>query len=76
MIETGIIGQANGGYMSSFPNQNLNTESLSASDNIDDRIMKNLEFEKMAPGMMGYNSGGKVMSTYDKLKAIADNNYG
>jgi len=76
MIETDIIKQANGGYMSSFPNQNLNTESLSASDNIDDRIMKNLEFEKMSPGMMGYNQGGKVMSTYDKLKAIADNNYG
>ena len=38
--------------------------------------MKNLQFEKMAPGMMGYNQGGKVMSTYDKLKAIADNNYG
>jgi hypothetical protein len=70
------MGFANGGYMSSFPNQNLNTESLSASDNIDDRIMKNLEFEKMSPGMMGYNQGGKVMSTYDKLKAIADNNYG
>jgi len=70
------FGFANGGYMSSFPNQNLNTESLSASDNIDDRIMKNLQFEKMSPGMMGYNQGGKVMSTYDKLKAIADNNYG
>jgi len=52
--------RANGGYMSSFPNQNLNTQSLSASDNIDDRIMKNLEFEKMAPGMMGYNMGGVV----------------
>ena len=38
--------------------------------------MKNLQFEKMSPGMMGYNQGGKVMSTYDKLKAIADNNYG
>ena len=75
-IETDIFSQATGGYMSSFPNQNLNTESLSASDNIDDRIMKNLEFEKMAPGMMGYNEGGRVMSTYDKLKAIADNNYG
>jgi|13_taG_2_1085334.scaffolds.fasta_scaffold07034_2 hypothetical protein len=74
---SGIVGnKATGGYMSSFPNQNLNTESLSASDNIDDRIMKNLEFEKMAPGMMGYNEGGRVMSTYDKLKAIADNNYG
>jgi len=70
------FGFADGGYMSSFPNQNLNTESLSASDNIDDRIMKNLQFEKMSPGMMGYNQGGKVMSTYDKLKAIADNNYG
>ena len=70
------FGQANGGYMRSFPNQNLNTESLSASDNIDDRIMKNLQFEKMSPGMMGYNQGGRVMSTYDKLKAIADNNYG
>jgi hypothetical protein len=67
---------ANGGYMKSFPNQNLNIESLSASDNIDNRIMKNLEFEKMSPGMMGYNTGGRVMSTYDKLKAIADNNYG
>ena len=76
MIETGIIGQANGGYMSSFPNQNLNTESLSASDNIDDRIMKNLEFEKMAPGMMGYAGGGKPMTTYQKLKAIADSHYG
>jgi len=54
------VGVANGGYMSSFPNQNLNTESLSASDNIDDRIMKNLQFEKMAPGMMGYANGGKV----------------
>jgi len=52
--------RANGGYMSSFPNQNLNTQSLSASDNIDDRIMKNLEFEKMAPGMMGYNTGGLI----------------
>ena len=52
--------RANGGYMSSFPNQNLNVESLSASDNIDDRIMKNLQFEKMSPGMMGYNMGGVV----------------
>jgi len=57
---TGLEYKANGGYMSSFPNQNLNTQSLSASDNIDDRIMKNLEFEKMAPGMMGYNMGGVV----------------
>ena len=70
------FGFADGGYMSSFPNQNLNTESLSASDNIDDRIMKHLQFDKMSPGMLGYNQGGKVMSTYDKLKAIADNNYG
>ena len=62
--------------MSNFPNQNMGTESLTASDNIDDRIMKNLQFEKMAPGMMGYNQGGKVMSTFEKLKAIADNNYG
>jgi len=69
------FGFANGGYMNGFPNQNP-AESLTASDNIDDRIMKNLQFEKMAPGMMGYNQGGKVMSTYDKLKAIADNNYG
>ena len=57
---TALDYKANGGYMSSFPNQNLNTESLSASDNIDDRIMKNLQFEKMAPGMMGYNTGGMV----------------
>ena len=70
------LGQANGGYMSSFPHQNMGTQSLTASDNIDDRIMKNLQYEKMAPGMMGYNQGGKVMSTFEKLKAIADNNYG
>tara|TARA_R100000900_G_scaffold121441_1_gene95982 strand:+ start:307 stop:1803 length:1497 start_codon:yes stop_codon:yes gene_type:complete len=67
---------ATGGYMSSFPNQNLNTQSLSASDNIDDRIMKNLQFEKMSPGMMGYNAGGYAgMSTFDKLKMIADSGY-
>ena len=54
------VGVANGGYMSFFPNQNLNTESLSASDNIDDRIMQNLQFERMAPGMMGYANGGPV----------------
>ena len=54
------VGVANGGYMNSFPNQNLNTESLSASDNIDDRIMQNLQFERMAPGMMGYANGGPV----------------
>ena len=58
--EPNLNYRANGGYMSSFPNQNLNTESLSASDNIDDRIMKNLQFEKMSPGMMGYNTGGIV----------------
>tara|TARA_R100000544_G_C2224761_1_gene59910 strand:- start:161 stop:1483 length:1323 start_codon:yes stop_codon:yes gene_type:complete len=67
---------ATGGYMSSFPNQNLNTQSLSASDNIDDRIMKNLQYEKMSPGMMGYNAGGYAgMSTFDKLKMIADSGY-
>ena len=67
---------ATGGYMSSFPNQNLNTQSLSASDNIDDRIMKNLQYEKMSPGMMGYNTGGYAgMSTFDKLKMIADSGY-
>ena len=67
---------ATGGYMSSFPNQNLNTQSSSASDNIDDRIMKNLQFEKMSPGMMGYNTGGYAgMSTFDKLKMIADSGY-
>ena len=74
-LEPDLSGFANGGYMSGFPNQNP-AESLTASDNIDDRIMKNLQFEKMAPGMMGYNQGGKVMSTFEKLKAIADNNYG
>jgi len=71
----GSINKADGGYMSGFPNKNP-AESLTASDNIDDRIMQNLQFERMAPGMMGYNQGGQVMSTYDKLKAIADNNYG
>jgi len=59
-FDTALNYKANGGYMSSFPNQNLNTESLSASDNIDNRIMKNLQFEKMSPGMMGYNTGGIV----------------
>ena len=62
--------------MNGFPNQNTGAPSVTASDNIDNRIMQNLQFEQMAPGMMGYNQGGKVMSTYDKLKAIADNNYG
>ena len=54
------VGVANGGYMSSFPNQNMETQSLTASDNIDDRIMQNLQFERMAPGMMGYANGGQV----------------
>lgn len=71
-----MSNMATGGYMNSFPNQNLNTQSLSASDNIDDRIMKNLQFEKMSPGMMGYNAGGYAgMSTFDKLKMIADSGY-
>ena len=56
---TALDYKANGGYMSSFPNQNP-AESLTASDNIDNRIMQNLQFEKMAPGMMGYNTGGMV----------------
>jgi len=54
------VGVADGGYMSSFPNQNMGTQSLTASDNIDDRIMQNLHFERMAPGMMGYANGGQV----------------
>ena len=54
------VGVANGGYMSSFPHQNMGTQSLTASDNIDDRIMQNLQFERMAPGMMGYANGGQV----------------
>ena len=61
----------NGGYMSGFPNQNP-AESLTASDNIDDRIMKNLQFEKMAPGMMGYNQGGEAKGIYEKLKSFND----
>ena len=64
--------KANGGYMSNFPNQNMGTQSLTASDNIDDRIMKNLQYEKMAPGMMGYNQGGKAMGIYEKLKSFND----
>jgi len=54
------VGVANGGYMKSFPNQNLNIESLTASDNIDNRIMKNLQFENMNKGIMGYAMGGLV----------------
>tara|TARA_R100001460_G_scaffold15874_5_gene34903 strand:+ start:1527 stop:2831 length:1305 start_codon:yes stop_codon:yes gene_type:complete len=39
---------------------------MSASDEIDNRIMKNLEFQNK------YNMGGRAMSTYDKLKMIAN----
>jgi len=39
---------------------------MSASDKIDNRIMKNLEFQNK------YNMGGRAMSTYDKLKSIAN----
>ncbi len=39
--------------MKSFPNQNLNVESLTASDNIDNRIMKNLQFENQSRGTYG-----------------------
>ena len=52
-MNDGTVNRASGGYMSSFPNQNLNTESLSASDNIDDRIMKNLQFENQSRGTYG-----------------------
>ena len=52
-MNDGTVNRANGGYMSSFPNQNLNTQSLSASDNIDDRIMKNLQFENQSRGTYG-----------------------
>jgi hypothetical protein len=53
----------NQGGLASFRNGGFNyingdVESLTASDNIDDRIMQNLEFERMAPGMMGYADGG------------------
>ena len=58
LADGGLAHLANGGYMSSFPNQNMETQSLTASDNIDDRIMQNLQFERMAPGMMGYADGG------------------
>jgi hypothetical protein len=47
------VNRANGGYMKSFPNQNLNIESLTASDNIDNRIMKNLQFENQSRGTYG-----------------------
>lgn len=39
---------------------------MSASDKIDNRIMKNLEFQNK------YNMGGRAMSTYDKLRSIAN----
>ena len=39
---------------------------MSASDKIDNRIMKNLEFQNK------FNMGGRTMSTYDKLRSIAD----
>jgi len=58
LADGGLAHLADGGYMSSFPNQNMGTQSLTASDNIDDRIMQNLQFERMAPGMMGYADGG------------------
>ena len=67
----GIASFANGGY--NYINGNtMNNESLTASANIDDRIMKNLQFEKMAPGMMGYKNGGLTSlnnSDYNKLKS-------
>ena len=66
---------ANGGY-NYINGDTMNSQSLTASANIDDRIMKNLQYEKMAPGMMGYNTGGYAgMSTFDKLKMIADSGY-
>ena len=49
---------AGGGYMGGYNGVKADAESLTASDNIDSRIMKNLQFEKMAPGMMGYAAGG------------------
>ena len=67
----GIASFANGGY--NYINGNImNNESLTASANIDDRIMKNLQYEKMAPGMMGYKNGGLTSlnnSDYNKLKS-------
>ena len=73
---TALNYKANGGYMNSFPNQNP-AESLTASDNIDERIMKNLQFEKMAPGMMGYNEGGEVKDdAFERLKSFNDTMHG
>jgi hypothetical protein len=67
----GIASFANGGY--NYINGNtMNNQSLTASANIDDRIMKNLQYEKMAPGMMGYRNGGLTSlnnSDYNKLKS-------
>ena len=77
MFKDNKLGFADGGYMSSFPNQNMGTQSLTASDNIDDRIMKNLQFEKMAPGMMGYNQGGEVKDdAFERLKSFNDTMHG
>ena len=57
----GLARLASGGYMNlnGFSNQvNDDVQSLTASDNIDNRIMQNLQFEQMAPGIMGYANGG------------------
>ena len=57
----GLAHLASGGYMNlnGFSNQvNDDVQSLTASDNIYNRIMQNLQFEQMAPGMMGYADGG------------------
>ena len=51
---------AGGGYMGGYNGVKADAESLTASDNIDSRIMKNLQYERMAPGMMGYAAGGVV----------------
>lgn len=51
---------ANGGYLGGYNGVKADAESLTASDNIDSRIMKNLQYERMAPGMMGYATGGIV----------------
>ena len=61
LADGGLAHLAGGGYMNlnGFSNQvNNDTQSLTASDNIDNRIMQNLQFEQMAPGMMGYADGG------------------
>ena len=51
---------AGGGYMGGYNGIKADAESLTASDNIDSRIMKNLQYERMAPGKMGYAAGGVV----------------